>query len=322
MARQDVTRIAIIGIGKIARDQHVPAIAASGRFDLAATVDTGQMLDGVPAFTSLEALASSGLAVDAVAICTPPRVRADLTRFAIEAGWHVMLEKPPATTLVEAEALVDHTRGKPGVTLYAAWHSRMAGGVAAAREWLAGRKVTGISIAWCEDIRHWHPGQDWLLAQGGFGVFDPAINAFSIATAILPEPLTVTAARMTVPAGREAPIAAGLELACGRARGQARLDFLHAGKPCWDIVIETEQGSLTLRNGGHRMEVDGAAWDFDAAEYPQLYDAFADLIEQGRSEADLAPLRIVEEALRLGECHAGPAFDWEAGSTRITAGNA
>ncbi|MEZ0244678.1 MAG: gfo/Idh/MocA family oxidoreductase, partial [Sphingomonas sp.] len=52
--------IAIIGFGKIARDQHVPAILGSERFSLAATVDShGPGMDGVPHFESLEALLDS-----------------------------------------------------------------------------------------------------------------------------------------------------------------------------------------------------------------------------------------------------------------------
>ena len=32
----------------------------------------------------------------------------------------------------------------------------------------------------------WHPGQEWIWQAGGFGVFDPGINALSIVTRILP----------------------------------------------------------------------------------------------------------------------------------------
>ncbi|SFF85383.1 D-galactose 1-dehydrogenase [Novosphingobium sp. CF614] len=309
MTRQGQNRIAIIGLGKIARDQHLPAILADGRFDLVATVDPVHALPDVPAFASIDVLASHGPALDAVAICTPPGVRADLARRAIAAGWHVMLEKPPATTSAEAQGLIEQA-DKAGVTLYAAWHSRMAGGVTLARDWLADRQVTGLSITWHEDIRCWHPGQDWLLAEGGFGVFDPAINAFSIVTAILPGPLRIAAAHLTVPAGRQAPVAAEIMLDYAGAPGRASLDFLHAGEPRWDIAVETTQGSLVLGCGGHRLEVEGGATDFDRAEYSYLYRAFADLIDRGSSDADLAPLRLIEASLQVATRASGPAFDW------------
>ena len=50
------TRIAIVGMGKIARDQHVPEIAASPAFSLAATVDPAARLDGVEAYADLAAM--------------------------------------------------------------------------------------------------------------------------------------------------------------------------------------------------------------------------------------------------------------------------
>src|SRR5690606_40163452 len=65
-------------------------------------------------------------------------------------------------------------------------HSRMALAVAAARRWLADRTIHEGRITWREDLRKWHPGQDWILDAGGMGVFDPGINALSILTEILP----------------------------------------------------------------------------------------------------------------------------------------
>ncbi len=45
--------------------------------------------------------------VDAVSIATPPRTHYPLVRQALEAGKHVLVEKPLATNSVDAEALVD-----------------------------------------------------------------------------------------------------------------------------------------------------------------------------------------------------------------------
>src|SRR3546814_15502820 len=98
-----------------------------------------------------------------------------------------MLEKPPAATTTEICALADHARAR-GVTLFATWHSREAAGVAGARDWLSGKRIRAAHIRLKEDIRRWHPGQEWILDAGGFGVFDPGINALSIMTAILPAP--------------------------------------------------------------------------------------------------------------------------------------
>ena len=91
-------RVALVGVGKIARDQHVRAIAADARFRLAATVDHLPLDEGVRHFVSLGELLASGVAVDAVAVCTPPQVRCSIARQAIQAGLPTLLEKPPAAT--------------------------------------------------------------------------------------------------------------------------------------------------------------------------------------------------------------------------------
>ena len=72
---QMTIRIAIVGLGKIARDQHLPAIEKDARFELAAVASRSAGVDGVPHFTDLAELLASDIAFDAVALCTPPQVR-------------------------------------------------------------------------------------------------------------------------------------------------------------------------------------------------------------------------------------------------------
>ena len=182
--------------------QHLPAIAGTQAFSLAATVsphDPGP--EGVPHLASLEELLEKGPAIDAVALCTPPQVRYGLAVQALKRGIHVFLEKPPGATLSEVVALRERA-DKVGVTLFASWHSRFAAGVAPARAWLAERKIEKVSIVWREDVRVWHPGQAWIWEPGGLGVFDPGINALSILTHILPRPVFLKAATLSLPENR------------------------------------------------------------------------------------------------------------------------
>ena len=300
-------RIAVIGIGKIARDQHLPAIAANPGFVLAAAVSRHAALDGVPNFPDIAALIARGIAIDAVAICTPPVGRHLIAKAALGNNWHVMLEKPPGATLAEVHGL------RPGGrTLFASWHSRAAAGVAPARAWLADKRIHSVSIDWREDIRHWHPGQDWILAAGGLGVFDPGINALSIATEILPGRLRLEHARLAFPKGRGAPIAASLGLVHDDlAPVAAAFDFRQTGPQSWDIVVDTDCGALALHDGGARLEIDGVAQPVpDNAEYPWLYAHFATLIAAGKSDVDLAPLELVADAFLLGEREEVAPFDF------------
>src|SRR3546814_2547846 len=67
-------------------------------------------------------------------------------------------------------------------------------------------------MTWIEDVRKWHPGQDWIWKPGGFGVFDPGINALSLASLLFPGPLTVSKAELDYPSNSDTPIAAILSL--------------------------------------------------------------------------------------------------------------
>ena len=178
MARE---KVALVGIGKIARDQHVPALAASPDWELAATVSRSGTVEGVESFTDFAAMLAARPDIGTVSLCLPPQPRYPYAEAALRAGRHVMLEKPPGQTLAEVHAL-ERLAAAQGVTLYATWHSRMAEAVAPAKAWLADKVVRRAHITWREDVRKWHPGQDWVFEPGGMGVFDPGINALSILT--------------------------------------------------------------------------------------------------------------------------------------------
>ena len=303
--------LALVGIGEIARNEHVPALRNSAAFTLAATASRNAKVDGVDGYRDLASLLDARDDVTCVSLCTPPQFRYDDARLALERGRHVMLEKPPGATLSEVEALVDLARAR-GVTLYASWHSRAAAAVPAARDWLADRQVRDIAMTWKEDVRYWHPGQDWIWQAGGIGVFDPGINGFSVLTAILPHPLHLASGALHFPENRDTPVAADLTFAGpDGVEATVTLDWLEAGDPKWDIEVATDDGTLTLSKGGAEMAVDGTPVPVGAnREYPNLYARFAELIDEGRSDVDLAPLRHVADAFMRGRRIAAPAFHW------------
>ena len=302
-------RLAIIGVGKIARDQHLPAIANDPRFELVAAVSRNAVVDSVDNYHDIAELLAAGHDLDAVSICTPPVGRSAIAMAAIDAGLDVMMEKPPAATLSEVARIEAHAIAA-GRSLFATWHSREAAGVAPARAWLADRTVQRVTIAWREDIRRWHPGQDWILEAGGFGVFDPGINALSIATEILPGDWVVNRADLQVPDGRMSPLAADIELSCGDIPVTAAFDFLHEGPQQWDIVVETDGGTLKLGMGGAVLNIDGEVTEAPDAEYPNLYAKFATLVGTRSSDVDVTPLRLVADAFLVGRRTIAPAFEW------------
>ncbi len=294
-------RLGLVGIGKIARDQHLRAIRADDRYELVATASRHAQVDGVPGHADIAAMIAGDHRLGAVSICTPPVGRHAIAAAAIDAGLHVMLEKPPAATTTEISALADYARAR-GVTLFATWHSREAAGVGPARDWLSDKRIRAAHIRWKEDIRRWHPGQEWILDAGGFGVFDPGINALSIMAAILPAPLLLDAAQIDIPEGRSSPIAATMAMRSGDAEVTADLDFLQTGPQSWDIEVETDAGTLRLSMGGSVLELPGGEpVTREDREYPRLYTRFAELIAAGKSDVDIRPLQLVADAFLVAE---------------------
>ncbi|MCJ2182784.1 Gfo/Idh/MocA family oxidoreductase [Novosphingobium sp. 1949] len=298
----DPIRIAVVGMGKIARDQHLPAISGNPNFNLAATVSPNHGGEpGIPHFKTLDELLESSTGVDAVSLCTPPQVRYELAVSALRAGMHVFLEKPPGATLSEVVALTARA-DKVGTSLFASWHSRFAAGVAPARAWLSERVIKDVKIIWREDVREWHPGQDWIWEPGGLGVFDPGINALSILTHIMPSPVFLNTATLSLPANRAAPIAADIQFRDTAGTPiHMDLDWRQVGPQSWDIIVETDAGQLKLSNGGAVLSLPSGVERNEDMEYPGLYARFATLIRGGRSDVDLDPLRLVADAFLRGK---------------------
>lgn len=308
-------QIAICGFGKIARDQHLPSIKASPAWQLAATIDpaTGAQDPDIPHFTQLDRFLARLPEVGAVAICTPPQARFAAARMALLAGRHVLLEKPPGATLSEVTLLTriaqDH-----GCTLFTAWHSQFAPAVTQARALLAQRRILSIDVTWREDVRRWHPGQDWIFSAGGTGVFDPGINALSILTTILPTALITTKARLDVPDGRDAPIAVGMSMQTeDGATARLDFDFRETGPQVWTITIATDDGEVQLLDGGAKLIASGKTLVSEApiaGEYDRIYARFAQLVARGESDVDLAPLQHMADAMLLGQRSTVAPFNW------------
>ena len=304
-------RLALVGLGKIARDQHLPAIAATPGIELVAVASRNARLDGVECFATAEELLAEVPDVDAVALCTPPKPRRDQALAVLAAGKHVLLEKPPGAAVNELAPLKTLAE-KRGRTLFAAWHSRFAPAVEPARAFLARHRARRIRILWKEDVRVWHPGQDWIFEPGGLGVFAPGINALSILTTILPEPVFVIGTQLDFPANRDGPIAAELELTTASGLPiHAAFDFRQSGEQIWSIAIETDAGSLVLSAGGARLSHDGQALvDEPQREYLGVYRRFAELIQTASSDVDIVPLGLVADAFMLGRRSIVEDFVW------------
>lgn len=114
-------RLGVIGCGRIAQAAHLPAIEKAHNVCLVAVSDPSPTLSGgvgrryqVPSVTDTDELL--GLDVDAVLIATPDRLHLPLGLDAIDAGKHVLMEKPLAASADEAQQLAD-AAARAGVLL-------------------------------------------------------------------------------------------------------------------------------------------------------------------------------------------------------------
>jgi predicted dehydrogenase len=295
-------KIAIIGYGKIAEDQHVPSIRGNDRFELVATSSrSGQGVE--KSFTDWRELIRDVEGLQAVAITTPPAPRFDIARECIAAGLHCLLEKPPTAGLSQIADLECRAQAQ-GVSLFTTWHAQHHPTVEAAAKALAGKRIRSMEVLWHEDVHKWHPGQRWIWEPGGFGVFDPGINAFSILTRIFPGGLFVQSSELFVPQNAETPIAADISFSSPQADGQlhANLDFRRTEGEEWTITIETADGeTVRLEDGGATLILNGGEPERDSGigEYPDIYRIFLDLIDERRSLVDVAPFRLVADSLLI-----------------------
>ncbi len=295
-------RMGIVGFGKIAREQHAPAIARTVGLQLCAVASLAGAAEEVPTYGSLAEMLAAHPDIDAVALCQPPAQRFEAAREALQAGCHILLEKPPCATLTEVH-LLESMAADLGLSMFTAWHSRYAAGVAELRDWCRGRQISRVDIAWKEDVRRWHPGQDWIWQAGGFGVFDPGINALSILTHVLEGDIALRDAQLTIPEDCDTPIAASLQLETSAgAPIAAEFDWRQTGQQQWQMVF---------RSGSESYRFDAASADPPPAaegktpilssEYLGMYRHFMERVSMGKGDIDCAPLRLVADAFMRGK---------------------
>ncbi|GAA4537109.1 Gfo/Idh/MocA family oxidoreductase [Pseudonocardia xishanensis] len=108
----DSVRLALIGCGRIAQVAHLPALEKADGIELVAVCDPGEQIAravaaryGVSAVHTDAKEAFTDPEVEAVLIAAPDRFHFELAEAAVESGKHVLVEKPVAATVEEAERL-------------------------------------------------------------------------------------------------------------------------------------------------------------------------------------------------------------------------
>ncbi|MGA8117002.1 MAG: Gfo/Idh/MocA family oxidoreductase [Actinocatenispora sp.] len=111
-------RVAVIGLGLMGR-RHAAVLAAHPAAELVAGVDLSEPArEAFRAEFSVPAVASlSTVDADAVVVALPDNAHRAVAVDAIEGGLHVLVEKPLATTVADARAIVDAAAGSGAVVM-------------------------------------------------------------------------------------------------------------------------------------------------------------------------------------------------------------
>ena len=235
--------------------------------------------------TSLEE-ALSDPAADLVSICTPTPTHADLAVQALAAGRNVLLEKPIALTVEDAERVAAAAARAPGVLMVAHVVRFFPGYAALAERVAAGsvgipRAVLGSRLSAAPD------GTEWLADESRSGgmIVDFAIHDVDQANAYLGEPVAVSAVRAPGD-GFGTPAAITVEYASGGVAQLLAVSDLSAGMPFrTTLEVVGDRGTDTL------TDLPGDAFAAQARY-------FVECVESG-AEPARSPVSAAIDALRV-----------------------
>ena len=176
---------AVIGCGNFARYIHLPNIASSPDYhlyavvdsDLARARDTAEKFDA-PHFSADYHAILSDPAVELVFICTPHNLHAPMALDAVNAGKHVLVEKPMAIRLQDVRPIVEAVR-KQGVTFTVGLNRRYSAISMKAKELVEGREYPLLINYRMVDTIWRHP---WALDPeiGGGRLIAEAVHLFDL----------------------------------------------------------------------------------------------------------------------------------------------
>jgi UDP-N-acetylglucosamine 3-dehydrogenase len=173
-------KVGVIGCGSIAQHRHLPEYAFNKNVELVAVCDINeerakQVAEklGVKAYTSYEELLQSG-EVDAVSVCTPNYLHAPISIAALNAGVHVLCEKPMATSKEEAEAMIEAAQ-KSGKKLMIAHNQRFVKSHQKARQLIESGEIGKI---YSFRTAFGHPGPESWSVDGKESWFFKKEQAF------------------------------------------------------------------------------------------------------------------------------------------------
>jgi predicted dehydrogenase len=253
-------KVGVVGLGNAARAMHLPALAALDEVELvggcdldAASREAAEQTHKIPTFDALDGLLRAG--PEAIVVATPPPAHAPVCIAALEAGVHVVCEKPLAPTLAQADQIL--AAAEASSARLALNHEFRCMPIFRAVRDQVGTPGTGRVVtaqAWqCMDLPPWaEPGwrgelMTGVLYEAGLHLVDYLLFLFG------EKPVTVSAATSSCGAHEgESDAVALLTLEFSRGRlaqvTQNRLSQLNT--QYFEVRADCEEASLRASYGG------------------------------------------------------------------------
>ena len=305
-------RCAIIGYGRIGRLCHAITREASLPLSIVAVADPLPPTQAGPArVVSDYRQLFSAPDVEAVIIATPPASHVEVARDALLAGRDVLLEKPPARTVGEAEELRE-LAGRSGRVLVYAFHAQHNPAVERAAAELKAATILQADIVFKENASRFHPPGSFAFAEGALR--DSGVNAISILTRLLPSTttLSVTHAELRVAGESAADTRAIVRFRFGNVgSGLVDVDTGYVGPEARQVTLRTSMGTahLDIVRGTFAFDDHVVAPQVSADtmryEYRQLLLAFAVAVRGRLSSANPREVAWLDSAITVA--HAGSA---------------
>ncbi|TVR51249.1 MAG: gfo/Idh/MocA family oxidoreductase [Puniceicoccaceae bacterium] len=197
-------RIGFIGTGGIALNAHLPAWQACPDTEIVAVADVSEeaarkfvIATGGQAQVFADYRDLLRLDLDAVDVCTPNKVHTPAVVAALEAGKHVLCEKPLAVSTGEIEAIGAAVKSS-GKVLMSAQHLRFTPAARAIRDWADQGNLGEVYYARVQALRRnllpARPGFTDVSLSGGGPCFDIGVHALDLALWLMdfPTPVRVT----------------------------------------------------------------------------------------------------------------------------------
>jgi len=183
-------RAAIVGLGIIS-PMHIKPLVEMG-IKITAVCDTNQekatsvavQLDATPYTNYMEMLDAGGF--DVLHICLPHYLHAPVAVQAFEKGYHVLTEKPMATTIQDAEKMIAAAKTS-GLYLGVIFQNRYSPGATLIKEEIERGRLGAVNGGW---IRvNWHRGNDYYdssewrgkwTTEGGGVLINQSIHSFDM----------------------------------------------------------------------------------------------------------------------------------------------